>query len=124
MGTSKTLKISQTGVLIPWTKRLGDSISEYKFVCKDGFEYFILADSDWREALAWYSLDEVKIIGLLDISKKALIPQKILPKNLFRDHESLQETLRRKGKEIFKKLVHSAHELVFIPAAICAMMIW
>lgn len=124
MSIPKTLKISQTGVLIPWTKRLGDSISEYKFVCKDGSEYFILADSDWREILAWYSLGEVKIIGLLNISNRSLILQKILPKNLYSDKERTRDLALRKGKELLKTIVKTAHDLVFIPAAICAMMLW
>ena len=61
--------VSLSGVISPWTENLGVAHnSDYKLISYSGLEYFIVADSEWREILSTYCWEEVKVIGLLNIS--------------------------------------------------------
>ena len=73
--------VNLMGVVLPCTKILSDgSESEYKFACSSGCEYYFTKDPEWEDILSQYCWEEVKVIGLLNLSNMTLIPQKIVPK--------------------------------------------
>jgi hypothetical protein len=115
--------ISLSGVVIPWSKeiRKGQS-SDFKLVCSSGLEYFIVTDSEWRDILSWYSWEEVKVIGLLNVSNMTIIPQKVFPKGPTGEKENVIDLAAWKSREFLKKLVKNVNDLVLIPAAVCAVM--
>jgi hypothetical protein len=115
--------VSLTGVIVPWSKDLGDGrISEFKLACLSGIEYFIVADSQWREVFANLCWTEVKVIGLLNPSEKTLIPQKVIPKGPLDKDRNIVDLSEWKVRKLLKSIVDNVNELVFIPAAIVALM--
>lgn len=115
--------ISLSGVVIPWSKELREGQnSDFKLVCSSGLEYFIVADSEWRDVLSWYSWEEVKVIGLLNVSNMTIIPQKVFPKRPTGEKENVIDLAAWKSREFVKKLVKNVNDLVLIPAAVCAVM--
>ena len=115
--------ISLSGVVIPWSKELREGQnSDFKLVCSSGLEYFIVADSEWRDILSWYSWEEVKVIGLLNVSNMTIIPQKVFPKGPTGEKENVIDLAAWKSREFVKKLVKNVNDLVLIPAAVCAVM--
>lgn len=115
--------ISLSGVVIPWSKALsGGRNSDFKLVCSSGLEYFIVADSEWRDVLSWYSWEEVKVIGLLNVSNMTIIPQNVFPKRPTGEKENVIDLVTWKSREFVKKLVKNVNDLVLIPAAVCAVM--
>ncbi len=115
--------ISLSGVVIPWSKALSSGRnSDFKLVCSSGLEYFILADPEWRDVLSWYSWEEVKVIGLLNVSNMTIIPQKVFPKGPTGEKENVIDLAAWKSRDFVKKLVKNVNDLVLIPAAVCAVM--
>lgn len=115
--------VSLTGVVIPWEKGLnGGRNSDYKLVCSSGLEYFIVADREWKEVLSFYRWEEVKVIGLLNVSNMTIIPQKVFPKGPTGEKENMIHLARWKGSEFVKKIAKNLNDLVLVPAAICAVM--
>ncbi len=122
-GYSENILTSATlsGVLTPWAKKLtGGRTSNYKLISHSGVEYFIVAGDEWREVLSTYCWEEVKVIGLLNVSNMMLIPQKIYPKGP--TGENAIDSASWKRREFFKKLVRSVNDLVVIPAAVYAVL--
>lgn len=107
--------VSLSGVLVP--------SSDYKLVSLSGFEYFIVADSQWEEVLPQYCWKEVKVIGLFNIANRTVIPQKIFPKGPTGEKENIINIPIWKNRKLAKKLVAHLSELVLVPAAICALMV-
>lgn len=113
--------VSLSGVVAPWSKNLGDgATSDYKLVSYSGIEYFIVADGEWREVLPTYCWQEVKVIGLLNVSNMTLIPQKIHPKGP--EGENVIDLVSWKSEELVKKLVKNVKDKAVIPAAVLAVL--
>ena len=120
---NKLTPVTLAGVVAPWSEKMaGGRISDYKLVSFSGMEYFIVADSEWRDVLARYCWDEVNVIGLLNLSAMTLIPQKVYPRGPTGEKENVIELAAWKGKELIKKAVKNVNDLVFIPAAVYAVM--
>lgn len=113
--------VALSGVVAPWSKNLSDgATSDYKLVSYSGLEYFIVADGEWREVLSTYCWQEVKVIGLLNVSNMTLIPQKIHPKGP--EGENVIDLAAWKSKELVKKLVKNVNDTAVIPAAVLAVL--
>ena len=108
--------VTLSGVVAPWTNsRNGGQASEYMLVSYSGLEYFIVADEEWREVLSTYCWEEVKVIGLLNVAKRTLIPQKVYPKGP--TGVTVIDWVSWKSKDFAQKFVKSVNDLVVIPAA-------
>ncbi|HEY8270040.1 MAG TPA: hypothetical protein VIG33_04080 [Pseudobdellovibrionaceae bacterium] len=115
--------VNLSGIIVPWNKALGSGReSDFKLVCSNGHEYFMAADSEWRQTLPTYCWEEVKVIGLLNLSNMTLIPQKIFPKGPRGEMENLVALARGRGQVLARKLVKNINDLVIVPAAIWAVM--
>lgn len=113
--------VTLSGVVAPWTESLScGRTSDYKLISNSGLEYFIVADDEWREVLSTYCWEEVRVVGLLNVSNMTLIPQKVYPKGP--TGENVIDLASWKSKEFFKKVVKNINDLVVIPAAVCAVM--
>lgn len=116
--------VTLSGVVAPWNKSLGGGrTSDYKLVSYSGLEYFIVADSEWRDVLSRYCWEEVKVIGLLNVSNMTLIPQKVYPKGPTGDKENVIDLAAWKSKQFVKKLVKNLNDLVVAPTAVWAVMV-
>jgi hypothetical protein len=115
--TENVLKpVTLSGVLTPESQSIGnDKASNYKLISYGGIEYFIVADAEWREVLSQYSWEEVKVIGLLNLSNMTLIPQKIYPKGPTGEKEKLIDLAGRRSKDLIEKLVNGVNDLVAVP---------
>lgn len=119
---NKLTPVTLSGVVVPWSKQVSfGTESDYKLVCASGLEYFIVADSEWRNILTWYSWEEVKFIGLLNHANMTLIPQKVFPKGPTGEKEKVIDFKDWKHREIIKKVVKNITDLVGVPAAIWAV---
>jgi hypothetical protein len=115
--------VTLSGVIVPWEKTMnGGRESDYKLICASGLEYFFVADSEWRSVLAWYSWDEVKVVGLLNVSNMTLIPQKVFPKGPTGEKENVIDLAMWKSREAIKKAIKNVNDLVTVPAAVWAVM--
>lgn len=115
--------VTLSGVIAPWSEKMtSGQTSDYKLVCLSGAEYFIVADSEWREVLARYCWDEVKVVGLLNLSTMTLIPQKVYPRGPTGEKENVVDLAAWKGRDLLKKAAKNMSDLVFIPAAIYAVL--
>lgn len=123
--TENILKpVTLSGVISPWNKSLdGGRRSDYKLVSYSGLEYFIVADSEWRDVLSRYCWEEVKVIGLLNVSNMTLIPQKVYPKGPTGEKENVIDLAAWKSKSLVKKLIRNVNDLVVVPAAVWAVMV-
>ncbi len=115
--------VSLSGVISPWIENLGVAhTSDYKLISYNGLEYFIVADPEWREILSTYCWEEVKVIGLLNISNMTLIPQKVYPKGPSGEKESVIEWASSKSDELVKKMIENVNDLVVLPATASTAM--
>ena len=113
--------VTLSGVVAPWTKNLsGGRTSDYKLIRNIGLEYFIVADDEWREVLSTYCWEEVRVVGLLNVSNMTLIPQKVYPKGPTGENVIDLASWRRKA--IVNKMVQKINDLVVIPAAVLAVL--
>lgn len=113
--------VNLSGVVAPWSKNLnGGATSDYKLVSYSGIEYFIVADREWREVLSAYCWQEVKVIGLLNVSNMTLIPQKVHPKDP--EGENVIDLVSWKSEELVKKLVKNVKDNAVIPAAVLTVL--
>ncbi|HVK62227.1 MAG TPA: hypothetical protein VM432_11780 [Bdellovibrionales bacterium] len=120
---NKLTPVTLAGVIAPWTEKMASGqTSDYKLVCLSGMEYFIVADSEWREVLARYCWDEVKVIGLLNLSDMTLIPQKVYPRGPTGEKENVIDLAAWKSRDLIKKAFKNINDLIFIPAAVYAVM--
>lgn len=118
---NKLTPVALSGVVVPRTKVFGDRKDpDFKFVSASGFEYSIVADNEWSHLLSIYSWEEVKIVGLLNLTNMTLIPQRVFPKGPTGDRENLTEFAAWKGRNLAKKLVEKINDLVVVPAAALA----
>lgn len=115
--------VSLSGIVVPWSKAfVGGRNSDFKLTCSSGLDYFIVADSEWREVLSWYQWEKVNVIGLLNVSNMTVIPQKVFPNGPAGDKENVIDLAAWKYRKFLKKLVKHVNELVLVPAALCALM--
>jgi hypothetical protein len=118
--------VTLSGVVTPWSQVLAGGRSvDYKLVTNGGLEYFIVADSEWRGVLSMYCWEEVKVIGLLNVSNMTLIPQKVYPKGPTGEKEKVIDLAEWKSEEFVrkvKKMVKTVSDLVLVPAAVMAVM--
>ncbi len=106
-----------TGVLVPKINGIsGGPDAEFKLVCPGGFEYQLCASTGWKEVLAQYSLEEVKVIGLLNITNKILVPQKIFPKGSQGELEKVIDLAEWNERNFVKKLVADLGHIEVAPA--------
>lgn len=111
--------VKLSGVVVPWLKALsGGRESEFKLVCSSGLEYFFVADAEWKEILAQYCWNDVKVVGLLNVTNMTLIPQKVFPKGPRGEMENVINLNAWKGRNLFKKLVDKINDHVVIPVAV------
>ena len=109
--------VSLSGVISPWVSSFGSAhSSDYKLISYNGLEYFIVANPEWREILSTYCWEEVKVVGLLNISNMTLIPQKVYPKGPSGEKESVIEWAASKSDELAKKMIKNINDLVVLPA--------
>lgn len=112
-----------TGVVLPWDKPMNDGrTSDFKLVCSSGSEYFIVADSHWRQELSHYRWEEVKIKGLLNAAHMTLVPQRVFPKGPSGERKEAIDLATWRGRDLVKKLTKNVTELVLVPAAVIAVM--
>ncbi len=115
--------VSLSGVISPWVENLGVAhTSDYKLISYNGLEYFIVANPEWREILSTYCWEEVKVIGLLNISNMTLIPQKVYPKGPSGEKESVIEWASSKSDELVKKIIKNLNDIVVLPATASTAM--
>ena len=113
--------VNLSGVVAPWTESLwGGRTSDYKLITSSGREYFIVADNEWREVLSTYCWEEVRVIGLLNLANKTLIPQKVFPKGP--TGENVIDLASWRNKEFIKKIVKNINDFVVIPVAVWAAL--
>ena len=111
------------GVVVPWTKSMGDGrTSDYKLACSSGVEFFIVADSEWRQVLSHYCWEDVKVKGLLNVSNMTLVPQKVFPKGPTGERDNVIDFAAWRGRDLVKKLTKNVTDLVLVPAAVFAVM--
>jgi hypothetical protein len=111
------------GVIVPWTKPMADGrTSDYKLASVSGFEYFIIADAEWKAVLSRHCWEEVKVKGLLNVSTMTLVPQKVFPKGPTGERDNVIDLSAWKGRDFVKKLTHGVADLVLVPAAVLAVM--
>lgn len=116
--------VTLSGVLTPWNKSWGGGqTTDHKLISYSGIEYFIVADSEWREVLSRYCWEEVKVIGLLNVSNMTLIPQKVYPKGPTGQKEKVIDLAAWKNNSLIKKLIRNVNDLVVVPAAVWAVMV-
>ncbi len=121
---NKLTPVTLSGVIAPWSEKMtSGQTSDYKLVCLSGAEYFFVADAEWRNVLARYCWDEVKVIGLLNLSDMTLIPQKVYPRGPTGEKENVIDLATWKNLDAVKKAVERINDLVLIPAAIYAVMV-
>jgi hypothetical protein len=120
--------VTFSGVLIPWSQILPDGkVSEHQLITSHGLEYWILEDSEWKEILHQHCWKEVKIVGLLNASQTTLIPQRIYLKGPAGEAEKLIDLADWKRQELlkqWKKKLKTFNDLVLIPAAVMALMVF
>lgn len=110
--------VTLLGVIAPWDKSFGGGLeSIYKLVSYGGGEYFIVADSKWREILSRYCWEEVKVVGLLNVSNMTLIPQKVYPKGPSGSKEDVVDLVERKSGALVRRLIKNLNDLIVVPAA-------
>jgi hypothetical protein len=115
--------VTLSGVLAPCNQGLVcERSSDYKLVSYSGHEYFLVADNEWRAVLSRYCWEEVKVIGLLNVAKMTLIPQKVYPKGPTGEKENVIDLAAWKSKEFIKKMARSVNDLVAIPSAVSAVI--
>lgn len=111
------------GVIVPWSQDFGEGrASDFKLTCASGAEFFILADENWRPVLTRHCWEDVKVIGLLNMSNMTLVPRKIFPKGSPGKTENVIDIHAWKAREAVKKLGKSVAELVLVYAAVFAVM--
>ena len=117
------ISISLTGKIIPWKKILrGGRKSEFKLVCSNSLDYFFEENSEWHDTLQKYCHQEVCVIGLLNLSDRIIVPQRIFPKGALEDNENVIDLALWRSRKIAKKLMKNVNDLILIPAAVCAVM--
>ena len=122
-GENVLTPINLSGVVVPWSQEIsGGRESDYKLVCSSGMEYFIVADQEWRGVLSWCCWEEVRVIGLLNLANKTIIPQKVFPKGPTGEKENIIDLAIWKSRESIKKVVKNINDMVVIPAALWAVM--
>jgi hypothetical protein len=124
VGESILAPMTLTGIVVPWTTTLtGRRDSEFKLASLSGAEYFIVADSEWKEVLEMYRWEEVKVIGLLNLSDMTLILQKVFPKGPRGETES---AMNLPAPQITSKTSHSAIDpaLQLRPAHVSIVQNW
>ena len=115
--------VNLSGVVVPWVKVLSaGKESEFKLVCSSGLEYFFIADPEWKDVLTKYCWEEVKVIGLLNISNMTLIPQKVFPKGPRGEMENVIDLAAWKARNLVKKLAKKVCDNVVIPVAVSTWM--
>jgi hypothetical protein len=120
-GENVLTPVTLSGVVAPWAQSHGGGrTSDYKLISSSGLEYFIVADKQWRRVLSTYCWEEVKVIGLLNVSNMTLIPQKVYPKGP--KGENVIDLASWKSQKLVKQWVQKVNELVLIPAAVWAVM--
>ncbi len=120
---NKLMPVNLTGVVVPWFKELrGGRESDFKLVCSSGLEYFFEAESEWKDVLAQYRWEEVRVIGLLNVSNMTLIPQKVFPKGPRGEMNNVVDLATWKSKNLVKKLVKNLNDLVVVPGVVFAVM--
>jgi len=108
--------VTLSGVIAPWTESLsGGQTSDYRLISNSGIHYFIIADSEWCEVLSTYCWEEVRVIGLLNVSNRTLIPQKVFSKGP--TGENVIDMATWSSKEFVKKMLRSINDLVVAQAS-------
>lgn len=108
--------VKLTGVLNPWSKNFSFGVSsDYKLICANGREYFIIADSEWRDILPLLSWKEIKVIGLLDPSNMTLIPKRIFPIGPAGPQNRIIDMAHWKNKSTIKKRTENVSDWVMWP---------
>lgn len=116
--------VSLSGVLAPCRPSLNQEQNlNYRLLGYSGLEYFLISDKEWRETLSRYSWQEVKIVGLLNISNKTLIPQKIYPKGPIAAKMNQNQPAVLSGKKIFKNFIKDLNHHIVLPLSVLAIMI-
>jgi hypothetical protein len=111
------------GVVVPWIKALsGGRESEFKLVCASGLEYFFVTDPELKNVLSKYIWEEVKVIGLFNISNMTLIPQKVFPKGPRGEMENVIDLAAWKSRDLVKKLVKNVNDIVVVPGVVLAVI--
>ncbi|MEN0059801.1 MAG: hypothetical protein AAGB31_13255 [Bdellovibrio sp.] len=122
-GENVLTPVNLYGVVVPWRQELsGGKESDYKLVCSSGMEYFLVADQEWQGVFSWYCWEEVRVIGLLNLATKTIIPQKVFPKGPTGEKENVIDLAIWKSREAIKKAIKNINDMVVIPAAVLAVM--
>ncbi len=122
-GENVLTPVNLPGVVVPWRRELkGGKESDYKLVCSSGMEYFFVADKEWRGVFSWYSWEDVRVIGFLNLATKTIIPQRIFPKGPKGEKENVIDLAIWKSREAIKKAVKNTNDMVVIPASVLAVM--
>lgn len=115
--------ITLSGIVTLWNLNVDyGEISDYKLISYSGLEYFIIANSEWRRILSKHRGEQVKLIGLLNISNMTLIPQKIFPKDPSGKKENIIDIAAWKSNEQLAKIAKNVNDFILVPAAILAVL--
>lgn len=111
--------VNLSGVVVPWSKSFSiNKESEFKIVCSSSLEYFIIADSEWKDVFARYCWDKVKVVGLLNINNMTLIPQKVIPNRPQSEMDNVIDFAAWKARKLVKKLIKNINDSVVVPVAV------
>ena len=111
------------GMVVPWSRNPeGTQAIDYKLISLNGLEYFIVADPEWRDIFARLRWEEVKVVGLLNISQMTVIPQKVYPKGPRGQMGNVIDEVTFKGRDLRNKILRNVSELVLLPLAVWAVI--
>lgn len=114
--------VTLTGVIVPWSKKVrGVHNTEYKLVCKNGHEYFLTADDQWRRVLSWYRWEDVRVVGLLNSSNMTVIPQWVFPKGPKSSKANVIDFALWNNRKAIKKWVKKINDSILLPVAAFAI---
>jgi hypothetical protein len=102
VGRSAWEPVTLRGVVIPAT---GGGEGSFRLACAGGAQYRIEASAGWKKTLVRHLWEEVRVVGLLNRSKKSILLQMLFPVGPSDSGLSMAdfsvERIRRFVKEVF-----------------------
>jgi len=113
------LPIAVAGVVIP-SKEIGPSgwQRSFRLACPNGVLYVIETSAKWQSVLARYKWGEVKVVGLLNKARMAIIVQKLFPVGPNDSGLNMAGFAIRRVRRITKEIFGDAGDLLAASAAL------
>ena len=124
IGENRLTPIEISGVIVPVKNILRNKTHiEYKLKCDHEKAHPIETTSQMRNLLNLYRWKEVRVVGLLNESSGAVIPQKILPKGSDGESSNIIDFNLWKNKKLTRKVINKINDLVIVPSAVLAVLV-